>query len=159
MRKIYTDKISFILLVFLSTCAIDLSGQIKSDVSKDSSEINIRGGLKFIDGFKTYPNLSEKDKTKIIKKTIKDLNGCWISATGVDKFSFSTSTFTGSWKSVDIDSQLTKIDIINGQIKIIVKDTSGTELTQSNIYVTKKELTIGSNKKGNYTYTRLERCP
>ena len=165
MRKIYIDKLTFILCI-LSIFLLS-SNKINAQVNRTKTD-SLRQAKqrkeyeKAIQDFNFYSNLSESEKTKILKSFIVKLNGCWISELGIEEFLLSDTTFIGSYLSKIFYSPapLTRLDIVNGNLKLISSDSLGKVIRQGNIKINKSELIFVDDKdKGFYKSRRLERCP
>ena len=117
----------------------------------------------FIDGFKVYnTKLTKADSIKILKDVVSSLNGCWSSDKLIHSFKLSDKTFAGTWdiKGIHSTSPLVRLELINGQVKLIVTDVIGGDGNPRNIRVDEKELALESvDGKETLNYKRMKKCP
>jgi hypothetical protein len=133
-----------------------------------SSAINIRGHVSsyYVDGFKAYPDLTEKEKRKVLKEFVKKLNGCWLtdSTLRLNEFKLSTKTFSGTWLTRDNNHPTTfktRIELTNSFIRIVNSDNDGKDIYPGliNIFGTDKLVIDLRDKNGTQTFTRQKSCP
>ena len=120
----------------------------------------------YIDGFKVYKNLTRNDSLKILKETVSKLNGKWTSSltlvpTEPDvryiwEYQLNDTTFKGFLFNLDVilAAPFVRLQILNGQVKIIRSRTIGEWLIDDsvmNIKINGDDLTIGD-----ITYKRFK---
>lgn len=155
-------KIFFLTITLI--CFFDFSFGQNTDTS---SIINIRrhSSSYYVDGFKEYPNLTEKEKKKVLKEFVKNLNGCWLtdSTLQLNKFKISTKTFSGTWAIQDINSTTfkTRIELTNSFIRIINSDNNGKDIYPGLISIFGKDKLVIDlrDKNGTQTFKRQKSCP
>ena len=115
-----------------------------------NNPLNIRGGNGdthyYIDGFRVYYNLSKEDSNKVLKDLVINLNGTWKSDTGRNawKYQLSEESFKGKLlnKREPPSAPLIRLEIINGQVKLVKSTLRGIDSDTSNIRITNNELII-----------------
>lgn len=132
-----------ILKSFLSGCLFLLYGAVYSQ--SDFIQVR-REGILYMDGYRVYENLSSDDSTKILRDFVQKLNGCWNSGNNISCFTISEETFLGGWKHEKTHSTapFAKIELVSGQIKLIVIDVLDGEGTPRNIRIDQDTLILQS---------------
>lgn len=110
----------------------------------------------YVDGFIVYSKLSKVDSLKLLKDMVSKLNGKWTSIEKIGpketKFTWTyelnETTFKGYLFNLDmiLAAPLVRLQILNGQLKIIHSRSIGETLIDddvSNIKIIGNELTIG----------------
>ena len=116
-----------ITLLFISAFSFGQS-------SDTSSTMSIRGHFSnyYVDGFKVYSNLTEKEQKKILKEFVIKLNGFWLadSTLQLNEFKLSKRTFSGTWATQGNNPTTfkTRIELTNSFIRIINSDNNGKDI-------------------------------
>lgn len=135
--------------------------------NSDTTTIKLRGcyGTNYyIDGFKVYSNLTKKQENKILENFVSELNGCWKldSTSSIQHFNLSNKSFSGTWytKGIQSTAPLVRLEILNGQIKLINTDLIGGDSSPINIRIFNDTLFLEyADYTGIGIYKRQDKCP